>query len=391
MEASAVLAAKAGASDALKRQVLTPRANWQERAARLDFNYANVEDGSYWDESACWELTAGEVDMLDATTAELERLCLLAVDHAVRTDRREILGLTPSQWHMVAHSWRRGEPSLYGRMDLRWDGVAPPKLLEYNADTPTTLYEASIVQWEWLQSVQPEADQFNSLHEALIATWRSFRGFGSDGASRIHFTCMRDWIEDRGTIDYLRDTALQAGIDAPFLALEDVGWDGRRFLDMSGRQIAAMFKLYPWDWLLKDTFGIYLKNAPTSWIEPAWRLALSSKGILALLWEMFPGHPNLLPAYREPGRTGGSEIAKPLLGREGANIRAPGFETGGIYGAEGFVYQAWCPLPCVDGRYPVFGSWIVGGKPHGLGIREDATPITNDRSCFVPHFFHPGT
>ena len=383
-------AARAAESDALRRHSIAPRTDWPERAALLGFDYANVQDGSYWDETACWELTSAEVDMLDATTAELERMCLLAVGHAVREDRRDVLGLSATQWRLVSTSWNRGEPSLYGRMDLRWDGLTPPRLLEYNADTPTTLYEASVVQWEWLQGVVPEADQFNSLHEALIARWSEMKKLQQGGAGRIHFTCMRDWIEDRGTVEYLRDTAVQAGIDAPFIALEDVGWDGERFRDMAAAPIAAIFKLYPWNWLLHDQFGGHIRLAATSWIEPAWRLALASKGILALLWELFPGHPNLLPAYREPGRTGGAEIAKPLFGREGANIRAPGIETGGPYGDGGFLFQEWCPLPCVDGRHPVFGSWLVGGRPHGLGIREDASPITNDRSCFVPHFFRPG-
>ena len=116
-------------------------------------------------------------------------------------------------------------------------------------------------------------------------------------------------------------------------------------------------------------------------------MLLSGKGLLALLWELFPGHPNLLPAFREPGRTGGQEITKPLWGREGANITAPGIATPGPYGAEGFVHQAWAELPCVDGRYPVLGSWVVAGRPCGLGIREDASPITTDASRFVPHLF----
>jgi glutathionylspermidine synthase len=62
-------------------------------------------------------------------------------------------------------------------------------------------------------------------------------------------------------------------------------------------------------------------------------------------------------------------------------------QTDGPYGREGFVYQAWQPLPCVDGNYPVIGSWVIAGKPHGIGIREDSTPITRDTSRFVPHFF----
>ena len=117
-------------------------------------------------------------------------------------------------------------------------------------------------------------------------------------------------------------------------------------------------------------------------------MLLSGKGILALLWEMFPDHPNLLPAFREPGRTGGMEVAKPLFGREGANITAPGMTTAGPYGAELlFVYQRYAELPCVDRHYPVIGGWIIGGAPHGIGIREDLTPITRDTSRFVPHYF----
>jgi glutathionylspermidine synthase len=36
---------------------------------------------------------------------------------------------------------------LYGRFDLAYRGDGPPKLLEYNADTPTALFEAAVVQW----------------------------------------------------------------------------------------------------------------------------------------------------------------------------------------------------------------------------------------------------
>ena len=143
------------------------------------------------------------------------------------------------------------------------------------------------------------------------------------------------------------------------------------------------------EFLLRDEFGANVAAAETRWIEPAWRMLLSGKGLLALLWELFPGHPNLLPAFREPGRTGGKEIAKPLWGREGANVTAPGLTTDGPYGAEGFVHQAWAELPCTDGRYAVIGSWLIEGVPRGIGIREDSTPITRDTSRFVPHFFDP--
>jgi glutathionylspermidine synthase len=366
----------------MRRHRLSPRPDWRERARQLGFAYAEIAGEPYWDETACWEFTAAEIDSLDDATAELERLALAAAEHAIRHGCHATLGIPETIWPLVVKSWDRQEPSLYGRMDVRWDGSGPPKLLEYNADTPTSLYESSVVQWEWLSCVYPDADQFNSIHEALIAAWPRL-----NLPPMVHFACSRDSIEDRGNVDYLRDTAIQAGFDARFLNLEDIGWDGRRFLDLENNEIRAAFKLYPWEFMLRDSFGQHVDIAHTRWIEPAWRLLLAGKGILALLWALFPDHPNLLPAFRVAGRTGGREIAKPLFGREGANIVAPGYETGGPYGGEGYVYQAWDPLPRVDDRYAVIGSWLIAGVPHGIGIREDDTPITRDTSRFVPHFF----
>jgi glutathionylspermidine synthase len=366
----------------MQRLALTPRPDWRERARALDFAFAEIGEEPYWDEAACWRFTAAEIDALDDATAELQRLCRLAADHAVRSSAYRRLGIPEAVWPLVVRSWERQEPSLYGRMDLRWDGTGPPLLLEFNADTPTSLYESSVVQWEWLNCVRPAADQFNSIHEKLIAAWLAFNLPGG-----MHFTCMRDSDEDRTTVDYLRDTAVQAGIATDFLFVDEIGWDGAGFVDLARRPIRAAFKLYPWEFLLRDAFGAHVAAASTRWIEPAWRMLLSGKGILALLWELFPGHPNLLAAYGEPGRTGGPEIAKPLWGREGANISAPGRRTEGPYGAEGYVHQAYAELPCVGGRYPVIGSWLVAEAPAGIGIREDDTPITTDTSRFVPHYF----
>ena len=374
----------------MRRIALAPRPDLRERAARLGFAFAEIAGEPYWDETACYVFGADEVDVLEAATEELDLLCLRAVGHAVQHDLNQPLGIPGGAWPIVKASWQRAEPSLYGRMDLRWDGSGPPKLLEYNADTPTALFEAAVVQWEWLetrsQTGAPQADQFNSIHETLIEAWKAL------GLPRtVHFTCARDTIEDRGTVDYLRDTAMQAGLDAPFLHMDEIGWDGSAFRDAEEREIRAAFKLYPWDWLLREEFGKHVAAARTRWIEPAWRLIPSSKAFLSLLWDLYPGHPNLLPAYLEPGRTGGPEISKPLWGREGANVIAPGIATDGPYKDQPRVWQAYAELPRFDGRYPVLGSWIIGGKACGLGIREDETPVTRDTSRFVPHYFEPAS
>jgi glutathionylspermidine synthase len=111
-----------------------------------------------------------------------------------------------------------------------------------------------------------------------------------------------------------------------------------------------------------------------------------------MMWEMAPGHPNLLPASLDPRHLNGKMVRKPIYSREGANIQVLDAgqvvtETGGGYGAEGYVYQAYVELPNFDGNYPVIGSWLVASQPAGIGMREDSTPITRDTSRFVPHFF----
>lgn len=127
-------------------------------------------------------------------------------------------------------------------------------------------------------------------------------------------------------------------------------------------------------------------------LEPAWKMLLSNKGLLPILWEIFPDHPNLLPAYEGAERLGACYVAKPKLSREGANIaRIEGGvvveETEGGYGAEGRVYQALAAIPSFEGNHPVCGVWIVDHEPAGLGIREDCRLITSNLSRFVPHFF----
>lgn len=359
-----------------------PRSDRLERARRMGFRFAEIEGEPYWDETAYYRFTSDEVDALDDATAEIQRLLMEATDYAVRNNLHDPLGIPAGAWPIVRRSWERRELSLYGRLDLRFDGQGPPKLLEINADTPTALFEAGVIQWEWLQCTDEGADQFNSIHEKLIAAWPRM---GLPGV--VHFACARDSEEDRGTVDYLRDTAIQAGITAPFLHVDEIGWNGQVFTDLEENPIEAIFKLYPWDWLLREQFGGYIPRARTRWIEPAWRLIPASKAFLSLLWHLYPGHPNLLPAFTEPGQTGGPEIGKPLWGREGANISAPGIETDGPYAADRKVWQAYAELPVFGGRYPVIGSWIIAGEPAGIGIREDATPITRDTSRFVPHLF----
>lgn len=375
----------------MQRLAVAPRPEWRTHVERdLGFRFHTIDGEPYWDEEVCYRLSAAEVDTLEAATAELEQMAIDLVDRVIQDGEPSFqrLRLPPAAWSAIEGSWRAREKNLYGRFDLRFDGSGTPLLYEYNADTPTALFEASVVQWDWLQSLYPDRDQFNLLHERLIEAWGKF-GIGNE---RVYFSAVKGHTEDEGTVEYLRDTAVQAGLDTERLAMEDIGWNGQSFVDLQDRPVRVLFKLYPWEWLVAEPFGAHLLTGVAKVIEPAWKMVLSNKAALALLWEMNPGHPNLLPTALEPGVLDGKTVRKPIYSREGANVqlldqgRIVG-ETSGPYGSEGFVYQAYAPPPEFEGRYPIIGSWVVASQPAGIGIREDATPITRDTSRFVPHFF----
>jgi glutathionylspermidine synthase len=376
----------------VERLNATPRPDWRAHVERdLGFTFHTVAGAPYWDETACYRFTATEVDLLEAATGELEQMALALVDRVVQSGEEafERLRIPRAAWEAIAGSWHAQEKNLYGRFDLAYSGgEGPPKLLEYNADTPTALFEAAVVQWDWLQATWPDHDQFNSIHERLIEAWKHF----GIGKKRVTFAAVQNHAEDTGTVEYLRDTATQAGLVTARIAIEDIGWDGQAFRDLEGQPIDVLFKLYPWEWLVGEEFGPHLLSGVVQVIEPAWKMVLSNKAALALLWEMAPNHPNLLPTFLEPGRVEGKTVRKPIYSREGANIQVRDgerveSETEGAYGAEGFVYQAHVGLPAFAGNYPVVGSWVIASQPAGIGIREDATAITRDTSRFVPHFF----
>ncbi len=375
----------------MERLTVPPRPDWRAHVERdLGFNFHTIAGAPYWDEAAYYRFTSAEIDAIEAATAELEQMALALVDRVVQTGEQafERLRIPRIAWEAIAGSWHAQEKNLYGRFDLAYGGVGAPKLLEYNADTPTALFEAAVVQWDWLQAGWPGRDQFNSIHERLIEAWRNF---GVDGR-RVHFAAVKNHTEDLGTVEYLRDTATQAGLQTDRIAIEDVGWDGAAFRDLDSRAIEVLFKLYPWEWLIREEFGAQLLTGVTKVIEPAWKMVLSNKAALAMLWEMAPDHPNLLPTFLEPGCIEGKVVRKPIYSREGANVQVLDggkveVETEGGYGAEGFVYQAHVEIPAFAGNYPVVGSWVVASQPAGIGIREDATSITRDTSRFVPHFF----
>ena len=373
----------------MNRLRLEPRPDWQKNVESVGMDYHTIDGNTYWDESACYLFDAEEIDRIETVTAELQEICLHAVDQVIRNDWFDRLKISVYYASLIAESWTQNQPSLLGRFDLAYDG-RDIKLLEYNADTPTALLEAAVVQWFWLRDLFPEEDQFNSIHERLIRQWPKML---PAGRRQLHFSCVDGALEDQGNVGYLMDTAVQAGFSAHFLAIENIGLDYTKgkFFDLNHHQIETLFKLYPLEWLFEDDFGLFIHSSGIHLIEPPWKIILSNKGILPLLWELFPGHPYLLEAFFEEGKISGDYVSKPFFSREGENVRihrARGeLATPGSYGSEGRIYQRFIPLPCFEGNFPIIGSWVIGGEPAGIGIREDTMEITTNQSRFVPHRF----
>lgn len=383
------------------------RPDWREKAAEAGFNFHTIDGDAYWDETSAYRFTLEQIERdIEEPTNALHAMCRQAVEEIVNSE--ELMGklLIPAE-HMdlVANSWKAGEPELYGRFDLSYDGNGPASMLEYNADTPTSLFESANFQWQWLEDRQARgylhgADQFNSIYEALVERLGEIIAPGTD----VHFASCAGSDEDLGTVETIAWAARDAGLGAHYTTIESIGLseDGQ-FADSESRVIGTLFKLYPWEDMLREEFGGHIANSGCRFIEPAWKAVVSNKGILPVLWKMFEGHRHLLPAFFEDEMQGAAFdrsshlfakqglVRKPIFSREGADItiesrliQETSPERGYMEHAK--IIQLYKPLPVFDRGHAVIGSWVVGETACGIGIREDNSRITQDTSRFKPHF-----
>src|SRR5690606_17648077 len=270
----------------MRRVPIEARPDWRRRAEDCGFAFHTIDGDAYWDESVYYAFTLQQVeDDIEDPTAELHAMAMdLAGEAAGSQELMERLAIPAHAQDQVAESWRRRDPHLYGRIDLAYDGRGPAKLYEFNYDTPTSLFEAAFFQWDWLErqreagALAPGADQFNAIHEALVAR---FIEIGSRLPLPLYFAASQGSPEDQGTVDYLRDCAAQAGIESGSVAMEDIGLsaDGR-FTAGDDVLIASLFKLYPLEDLFADEFAQALPGSGLRLLEPAWKLLLSNKGAL---------------------------------------------------------------------------------------------------------------
>lgn len=389
------------------RKNFKKRLGYHERLNEIGFQYHNVlssDNEEYWIEGAAYEFTLEQIEEIELVSERLHEICMETAGNIIESgDYPDGFELNDQSKSLIDNSWKNDDWHVYGRFDLLVEPSGAIKMYEYNADTPTALLEASVAQWHWLEEVEdvPHRDQFNSIHEKLVARWNQVKP-QVDNPMLYVLASKEGLYEDWGNVEYLADTAMQGGWQIHIEEIENIGYDSqtRNFIDAAGVPIENVFKLYPWEWMMEEDFGSHVVSSPTKWFEPPWKMLLSNKAILPVLWKKYPDHPNLLPAFFENEKPAGSFqhmfIKKPILGREGANIQLAGTFADTLldgshqapeYDSYGYVYQQYAPLPEIQGKHPVIGSWIIGDEPAGIGIREDNTIISGNGSHFVPHYF----
>ncbi|MDK7375023.1 glutathionylspermidine synthase family protein [Weeksella virosa] len=375
----------------MQRKKITADSHWQERVEKIGFGYHTDENNlPYWIENYYYSISEKEADQIYDATNELWEMCLHAVEYVISNNRLDEFKIPKFIQPYLIDTWKNDAPSIYGRFDFAYHN-GQLKLLEFNADTPTSLFECGVVQWLWMEYYfGTQKDQFNSVHEKLIETWKMLKPYLKGEV--VHFTCVRESLEDLTNLEYIRDCAIQAGLQTKLIYIDEIGWNNIHFVDLEEEPITDIFKLYPWEWMVNELFAYNIKNDEfnANWIEPAWKMILSNKAILPILWELYPNHPLLLEAYFDAANGMENYVKKPLLSREGANIEVIKegklFEkTSGEYGEEGFIYQAFANLHQEETAYAIIGSWIIGQEACGITFRESDQYITTDKSRFVPH------
>lgn len=371
----------------MKRIAVAERADWKARVEKQGLLWHTDDDGNEtWNEHAAYLLSLAEVEKLFRAASELAKLYHRAAEHVVKKKLWPLIGLQDRETQLLRSSWERSEWSLHGRFDFLFDTQGCPRLLEYNAETALSLVETAVIQRRWRAEVMPQHKQCNQLEEALVQAWRD------SGFKHVHCAWRPRHVEVEGTVRYMAQLMRSVGIQATLMAMHRMGWNSRedKFVDQDGNPITHCFKLYPWEWMLREPFAHRVEASGCLFIEPPWRLLLGSKGILCVLSELFGDHPSVVTCQTSPEHLGSHFVSKPLFGHEGHNVAihrsGEVSETlSGEYGDEPKVYQAFVESPRYDSFLPQFGVWMVCEEPVAICVRETQGSIISAKSAFVPH------
>jgi glutathionylspermidine synthase len=329
-----------------------------------------------------------------------------AAQHVIDNDLFLELDIPFNLTGQIRRSWDNDHRHLYGRFDFAGgvDGL-PIKLIEFNADTPTSLFETAVVQWALLKANHmDEAAQFNAVYASIHDNFRRLVTGEEDPENfdrhynyqNILFSSIRDQPEDERTVRFLQQMASDAGFQTDFCYMDEVGFlETEGIFNPSQTRFDYWFKLYPWEDIALQTDGIngilddITRNTDTVILNPAYTLLFQSKGMMKILYDLFPDSPYLLET-RPQILHGKKQVAKKMFGREGANTviyDAAGKilrEVPGEYDRYRTVYQEFAEYPkdSQDRSYQagVFFAW----EACGLGFRRGGEVLDN-LSKFVAH------
>ncbi len=391
----------------MRRVMITARADWRPGLRNYPYGVAASPAGAQWREKVRYEFSAQQIDLIESVADELHGMVRETMRAVVEEKQLSVLGVRGEVARLIdaswADYWRPGgvnerAGSLVGRLTLAYDGRDSIKLLACNYDVVEGLFTASLVQRNWRESqVQSTSfSQFNGLHEALVERWEELAR-GVPGRERVHLTCLTPDSIREGELIYLAATAAEAGIETVLLPLQDIGWEGGRFRDHDGAAISWLVKLYPWEALTKDAFVQHLRSSGMGVLEPAWCWAASNHGLLAMLWNLYPDHPNLCRAALDEASLGPVEAVtvRSLFGLDHAVTRMT--EHGQLVAEGGDVENPggwlWMETPPTfferEGVHAVIDAWIVGDKCLGMSVREASSPLVGADAVIVPHLFRP--
>lgn len=337
---------------------------------------------------------------------ELYTMLERAADHVVANRRWQEMGIPANATRIIEYSWenRYRFPLLYGRFDLAGiiDGK-PPKLIEFNADTATTLPETVDIQADQLQRAGlHQSQQFNRFYEQLQERLLYIRELHPEKAGEFLVTTLGH-TEDNLNSFLIADAARKLGFHTDMLELPEVVFspeDGI-FIERKGEYLPFdfCFKLIPWEFIaleepgLMDILTELTLKEKTIILNPAYAMLFQSKGILKVLWELYPNHPYLLETTNDPRDFRGLPyVEKVLFGREGENIQVFD-ETGrsrarnhGDFGHFPKIYQAYTQLP-VDSDGDIYQAGVYyTGQASALSFRRRDGLIVDADSEFIGHY-----
>jgi glutathionylspermidine synthase len=307
---------------------------------------------------------------------------------------------------LIKNSWSNDVHwHLYGRFDFAGgvDGK-PIKLLEFNADTPTSLYETAIIQWAMLKANgMNEAEQFNTVFEAIKENFKRLVVLGGETEDfaqyyegwKILFSSIKGSIEDENTVRFLQIAANEAGFHTDFAYVDEVGFNGREGIFKGDENFEYWFKLIPWENIAIEEGDLALlldeivREQQAIILNPAYTVMFQSKAFMKVLWELFPNHPLLLETSFEPLK-GKKQVEKRAFGREGANTVIYDAsmnvieKTEGEYGSFKPIYQEYVELPKDDETRSYQAGVFFAYEGCGLGFRRGGL-IMENFSKFVGH------